>query len=284
MGRSPPGLRMPLGAPSLAGAPAAGQPCRPPPGRRTADAADGQQKAGQPAYRRELAYASAPAHDSLVGHTDPIGPEPSNIALGQRRAMEAQTVLLDAIERLRPGLSRQINIVPQNLGESRPAARDRMPEARASHRRVEIFLSIMAAAPTPLAPMPSPVQPPPPAPSRPGRLPTPEEAARAVVPLGPETPEERIGRSLTPPPPTPPPRRAFSEMFWRRMDARLHSTMSRVGVPPSLRGPIRDAAHAAIRQGGEGLVNRALDETGLSSEAKEAMHATVRAAAQTPIR
>jgi hypothetical protein len=220
----------------------------------------------------------------LVSDTDPIGPEPSNIELGPRRALEAQPVLLDAIERLRPGLSRQSNIVPQHLGESRPAARDRTPEARASHRRVELCLATMAAAPTPLAPLLSPVQPPPPAPARPGRLPTPAEAARAVVPLGPETPEERIGRSLTPPPPTPPPRRSFSEMFWRRMEASLHAPMSRVGVPPSLRGPIRDAAHAAIRQGGEGLWNRARDATGRSSEAQEARHAAGRAAAQTPIR
>jgi hypothetical protein len=66
------------------------------------------------------------------------------------------------------------------------------------------------------------------------------------------------------------------------MDETLNSTMSRVGVPPSLRGPVRDAAHAAIRQGGEGILNRAPDETGMSSEAKEAIRSTVRAAAQTP--
>jgi outer membrane protein OmpA-like peptidoglycan-associated protein len=220
----------------------------------------------------------------LVGHTDPIGPEPYNVDLGQRRAMEAQTALINAIERLRPGLSRQISIVPQSLGESRQAARDRTPEARARNRRVEIFLSTMAAAPVQQVPMRSPVQPSPPAPSRPIRIPTPEEAARAVVPLGPETPEERIRRILTTAPPTPPPRRSFSEMFWRRVDESLNSTMSRVGVPPSLRGPIRDATHAAIQRGAESLLSRALDETDLSSEAKEAIRAAVRAAAQTPIR
>jgi hypothetical protein len=48
--------------PSLAGAPAACQPCGPPPGRRTADGADGQQKAGQPcdveAYWGRSEYAA----------------------------------------------------------------------------------------------------------------------------------------------------------------------------------------------------------------------------------
>jgi hypothetical protein len=165
-----------------------------------------------------------------------------------------------------------------------PVARDRTPEARVRNRRVEIFLSTLTAVPLPPVPMPPPVQPPPPAPSRPVRIPTPEEAARAVVPLGPETVEERIRQILTAPPPTPPPRRSFGEMFWRRMDEKLNSTMSRVGVPPSLRGPTRDAARAAIRQGGDAILNGALDETGLSSEAKEAIRAAVRAAAQTPLR
>jgi outer membrane protein OmpA-like peptidoglycan-associated protein len=140
----------------------------------------------------------------LVGHTDPIGPEPYNIELARRRALEVKGALINAIERLRPSLSQQINIVLQTLGESRPAARERTPEARARNRRVEVFLSTMAAAPVAPVPMPSPVQPPSPAPSRPVRIPTPEEAARAVVPLGPETPEERIRRILTRSPPTPP--------------------------------------------------------------------------------
>jgi hypothetical protein len=60
--------------------------------------------------------------------------------------------------------------------------------------------------------------------------------------------------------------------------------MSRVGVPHSLRDPIRDAAHAAIQRGAESLLSRASDETELSSEANEAIRAAVRAAAQTPIR
>ena len=51
----PLGCVCPREPPSLAGAPAACQPCRPPPGHRMADVADGQQKAGQPydvkAYR-----------------------------------------------------------------------------------------------------------------------------------------------------------------------------------------------------------------------------------------
>jgi hypothetical protein len=46
---------------------------------------------------------------------------------------------------------------------------------------------------------------------------------------------------------------------------------------------IRDAAHAAIRQGEEASLNRAPDETGLSAEAKKVIRGGVRAGAQTPI-
>jgi hypothetical protein len=72
-------------------------------------------------------------------------------------------------------------------------------------------------------------------------------------------------------------------MFWNKVDDNLNSTMSRLGVPQSLRGPLRDAAHAAIERGAESLLNKALDQTGLGNEAKEAIRASVRAAARTPI-
>lgn len=116
------------------------------------------------------------------------------------------------------------------------------------------------------------------------RIPSPGEVARMAVPIRPETPEERIRRILTTPPPPPPPgRRSFSQMFWRRVDDNLYSTMNRLGIPPSLRRLIRDAAHNAIQRGSESLLNSVLDRTQLSSEAKEAIRATVRAAARAPI-
>ena len=94
-----------------------------------------------------------------------------------------------------------------------------------------------------------------------------------MVPIRPETPEERINRILRTLPPPPLPRRSFNQMFWQRVDEGLNSTMGRLGVPSSLRGPIRDAAHAAIERGGQAILDRALDETGLSSQAKEAIRA-----------
>jgi hypothetical protein len=81
-----------------------------------------------------------------------------------------------------------------------------------------------------------------------------------------------------------PPRRPFSELFWRRVDEKLNSTVSRVGVPTFAVRPYPRCRARGDSTGGDGLLNRALDETGMSSEMKGAIRAAVRAAAQTPIR
>ena len=111
---------------------------------------------------------------------------------------------------------------------------------------------------------------------------SPAEAARRSTPIRTETPEERIQRALNTPPPTPHPRRSFSQMFWNKLDDNLNSIMNRLRVPQSLHGRIRDAAHAALERGTESLLNKALDQTGLGTEAKEAIRASVRAATKTP--
>jgi hypothetical protein len=224
----------------------------------------------------------------LVGHTDPTGREAYNLTLGLRRAQAIRSALIAAIERLRPGLTQQMHIIPQSLGETRPVRTDQTPEGRARNRRVAVFLSSIGTARTPPASGPTPpptgaVPPtPPPSPSPPGgrppnlRLPSP--------PIRPETPEERLQRILTTPPPVPPRRRSFTQMFWRKVDDSLTSTMGRLGVPARLRGPIRDAAHGAIERGTQSVLDHMLDRTDLSSEAKEAIRATIRAAMQTPVR
>ena len=217
----------------------------------------------------------------LFGHTDQVGPESYNVNLGQQRALAVQARLVQEIERLKPGLSRQIKIVVQSLGKTRPATSDPSASGRARNRRVDVFLSTFAPQQPGQAPAgPSPAQTA--APSRPVRIPTPEEVARRIVPQEPETPEQRIQRIITTPPPTPSPRKSFTQMFWNKIDENLNSTMNRLGVPQSLRGPIRDAAHAALERGAESLLNKALDQTGLGNEAKEAIQASVRAAATTP--
>ena len=176
--------------------------------------------------------------------------------LGQRRAEAVRDALLRAIDSARPGLATRLQWILEDRGFS-PVA------------KVEIYLW-HGPTPPPVPPL--------------VRVPSPAEAARRRVPIRTETPEERIQRTLTTRPPTPPPRRSFSHVVWNKIDENLNSTMNSFGVPQSLRGRIRDAAHAALERGAERLLNQALDQTGLGNEAKEAIRASVRAAARTPIR
>jgi hypothetical protein len=72
-------------------------------------------------------------------------------------------------------------------------------------------------------------------------------------------------------------------MFWQKVDEKLNSTMSRLDVPRSLRGHIRDGVHAAIRRGSEALLNQIVSATGLPSEVQDAIRGTVRGLIQVPI-
>jgi hypothetical protein len=176
--------------------------------------------------------------------------------LGQRRAAAVRDALLRALGSARPGLATRLRWILEDRGFS-PVA------------KVEIYLW-HGPTPPPVPPL--------------VRIPSPAEAARRAEPMRPETPEERIQRTITTPPPAPPPRRSYSQMFWNKVDDNLNSTMNRLSVPQSLRAAIRDAAHAALERGAESLLNKALDQTDLGNEAKEAIRASVRAAARTPIR
>ena len=200
--------------------------------------------------------------------------EPPEAQAGLQRALAARAALTDAISRLNPGVLRGIKFSAEEGGSA--------PASGGGVRRVEILLWVGLG--TPFAPplQPSPWSVPRTRVGPPARIPTPEEAARSVH--RPETPEQRINRILRTLPPAPPPRRSFNQMFWQRVDDNLNSTMNRLALPQSFRSPIRDAAHAALETGAESLLNKALDQTDLGNEAKEAIRASVRAAAWTPTR
>jgi len=99
----------------------------------------------------------------------------------------------------------------------------------------------------------------------------------------PETPEERLNRLLRTLPPAPLPRRSLDQRFWQTVDERLNSAMNRVGVPQQLRGPLRDAAHAAISRGAEAIFDQALDAIELRGGPREAVKNVVRTALKVPI-
>jgi outer membrane protein OmpA-like peptidoglycan-associated protein len=169
--------------------------------------------------------------------------------LGQRRAVAVRDALLRALGSARPGLATRLRWIIEDRGFS-PVA------------KVEIYLW---HGPTP--PLVPPLV----------RLPSPAEAARTVAPMRPETPEERIQRILRTSMPSQPVRRTFREAFWRQVDERLNSAMGRLGVPNSLRGPIRDGVHAAIERGSAALLDQVLEASGLPGEVQEALRETVRA-------
>jgi hypothetical protein len=70
----------------------------------------------------------------------------------------------------------------------------------------------------------------------------------------------------------------LQEAIDRFLDNNLNRLMSDLGIPPGLRGPIRNAASAAIGRGAEELLDSSLTQMGLRGEVKEAIGASVRAA------
>ena len=204
----------------------------------------------------------------LIGFAEATEPQAA-----LQRADAARAAITAAISRSNPRILRGIQFSSKDGGSA--------PGAGGIVRRVEILLWVGLGGP--FAP---PVQP---TPWRVPRIPvgplvqipTPAEAARRI--FQPETPEERINRILRTLPPAPPPRRSFSQMFWQRVDENLNSAMSRIGVPESLRGRIRDGAHAAIERGAEAIFDQVLDAARLTGEPREAMKGVVRAAMRIPI-
>jgi hypothetical protein len=110
-------------------------------------------------------------------------------------------------------------------------------------------------------------------------------AVRGASPVSPCTPiSEQSHPSLTcPMPPLRRQGRSLNDRFWQWFNGNLDSVMTRLRVPDSLRGPIRDAARSAVERGAEEVLNRTLAESRLPGEVQEAIRASVRAAAQQPI-
>lgn len=77
----------------------------------------------------------------LVSHTDNTGRRPYDLRLANGRALGVQKALIAAIDRLRPGESKKIRFVRQNVGSAQPYTCNDTPHGRALNRRVQIFSS-----------------------------------------------------------------------------------------------------------------------------------------------
>jgi hypothetical protein len=78
----------------------------------------------------------------LVGHTDFIGREKYNQALGLMRAKAVRGALATALEARLRGVTSRIEIVPESRGEFQPATKDPSAAGRELNRRVEVFLAL----------------------------------------------------------------------------------------------------------------------------------------------
>ena len=217
----------------------------------------------------QLSYMAKPMV-SVDGYASTEGPEGRNEMLGRMRR--------EAVIAILASKARDVSFGGGGHGASDPAvpetARDpREVEAqRAQNRRVTIVITDLS---TPGAP-PTP--------------PTPDGDKRDTgIHWTPheETPEEALQRRLEEaikhPIDLTPPTHSFSEQFWKVVDEKLDSTMSKLGVPEKYRGTIKDAAHSAIEKGAEKALDGALDAAPLSSTEKEAIKAAVKQAAQTKL-
>lgn len=83
----------------------------------------------------------------LMGHTDPVGSDRSNVDLGGLRALAVQRELIRLLEEKKPRLYQEIAFFVESLGETRPVADNRTEAGRARNRRVEGFISKLGSGP-----------------------------------------------------------------------------------------------------------------------------------------
>jgi outer membrane protein OmpA-like peptidoglycan-associated protein len=74
---------------------------------------------------------------------------------------------------------------------------------------------------------------------------------------------------------------SFNEQFWKAVDKVVDDTTKKLGVPEKLRPYIKDGAHALIEKGTETVLDKALDQTSLNANEKEAVKKAIEAASKT---
>jgi outer membrane protein OmpA-like peptidoglycan-associated protein len=213
----------------------------------------------------QLSYLAKP-FVSVDGHASGEGARKHNEDLARLR----REAVIAALSSRAPGAT----FAGSGHGASEPAVPETATDPgeieaeRARNRRVTIVITDMTPATSPPAPKAGP-------------------DVLKLPPIRPESPEEEANRRLKEmlklPAELPggPGKKSFSGQFWKAVDDKLDSAMSKLGVPKQYRGLIKDGAHAAIEKGAESALDQALDATNLSSQQKNAIKATLSAAAQT---
>lgn len=214
-----------------------------------------------------------------VGHTDLVGSEAHNDALGQQRAEAVRDELVQQ------GVPAS-DIHTHSLGESVPAIDT--PNADPRNRRVEVYfapnsgLGLAGTLTEPLTrPEPLRATPPPEIPgviTRPDyctvfpeacRPPSPEQAPPDLYAPVPELPERRLP--------------SLSEAIWRPVDRALEHGLRDLGIPDEWNRRLRDAARAGAARGATELLNQTMDAAHLTGETRQAVDAALRAAVQLEV-
>jgi outer membrane protein OmpA-like peptidoglycan-associated protein len=191
----------------------------------------------------------------LVGHTDFIGAEKYNKALGLMRAKAVHGALATALEYRLRGVTSRIEIVPESRGEFQPATKDTSPAGRERNRRVEVFLALKFAG-TPRQRVPD------------LRLPEDYNPDIKRPPHQQPSPTDRIITTKVP----KPQRKCFKpyEAVVKLLRKLLDKALKESRIPPRFHDRIRELAEKRAADLRDDLIDRGLEELELEGRLKEA--------------
>jgi OmpA family len=196
----------------------------------------------------------------LVGHTDFIGAEKYNKALGLMRAKAVRGALATALEYRLRGVTSRIEIVPDSRGEFQPATKDASPAGRELNRRVEVFVSLNTPPPLPTKP-------------KVPRVPYPWEYKGPDGPKGPpyRPRPSHIDTIITTKVPKPQ-RKCVKpyEVVVKLLRRLLDKALERSPIPRRFHDRIRELAEKRAADLRDDLIDRGLEELELEGRLKEA--------------
>lgn len=211
-----------------------------------------------------------------VGHTDKVGTEKDNLALGQQRADAVRDELVVL------GLS-AADIETHSLGESVPVVDT--PKADPKNRRVEVYFSAhsgprLSGLMTGKLERPEPLKATPPP-----KVPGIDTRIDFCKTFPDECDPNRRSPDFYKPIPELPQRKlpSLTDAIWKPIDKALEKGLKKLGVGDTWNKFLRDAARAAAEKGATEVLDQALDQARLAGDTRKAAEAALKAAAQQEV-
>lgn len=223
----------------------------------------------------QLLAGAAGGSVRVVGHTDKVGTEKDNQALGQQRADAVRDELVVL------GLA-AADIETHSLGLAAPVVDTPKPEPR--NRRVEVSFAArrgprLAGVMTGKLERPEPREATPPA-----KVPTlTRDDFCRIFPQ--DCDPNRLPPDFFKPIPDLPKRKlpSLTDAIWKPIDKALEKGLKKLGVGDTVNKLLRDAARAAAEKGATSVLDQALDQAGLGGDTRKAVEAALKAAAQQEV-